>query len=123
MRAAILWLIGLAMVVNGGVMLLVPALWYGLVPGVASTGPINAHFVRDIGAAYLVAGGAIVWFLREPRAWAAALTAAAFLVAHALIHVCDAVAGRETLGQLLVDAPTVLLPGSMLLVLLQEKGP
>ncbi len=56
MRAVILWLVGLAMVVNGGVMLVVPATWYALVPGVAGTGPLNAHFVRDIGGAYLVAG-------------------------------------------------------------------
>lgn len=122
MRAAILWLIGLAMIVNGGVMLLVPALWYGLVPGVAGTGPFNPHFVRDIGAAYLVPGGGLLWFLREPRARAAAMMAAAFLLAHALIHIADTVAGRESFAQLFADVPTVLLPGALLLVLLQEKA-
>jgi uncharacterized protein YjeT (DUF2065 family) len=111
MRGAILWLIALAMMVNGGAMLLAPARWYWLVPGVAGTGPLNPHFVRDIGAAYLVAGAGIVWFLRDRRARAAAMLAAAFLLAHALIHVADAIAGREGLAQLLVDAPAVLLPG------------
>ena len=122
MRAAILLLIALAMVINGMAMLLVPAWWYGIVPGVAETGPLNPHFVRDIGAAYLVAGGGLFWFLREPRARAAAIMAAAFLLAHALIHIADTVAGREPFAQLLVDAPTVLLPGAVLLVLLQEKA-
>lgn len=28
-------------------------------------GPFNAHFVRDIGAAYLVAGAALAWFCGE----------------------------------------------------------
>ena len=121
MRAAILWLMGLAMAVNGMAMLVAPAFWYELVPGVAGTGPLNPHFVRDIGAAYLVAGGGLLWFVRDSRARAAALAATAFLLAHALIHVADATAGRETLTQLLVDAPTVLLPGALLLVLLQEK--
>jgi hypothetical protein len=59
--------------------------------------------------------------LRDRRARAAALAAAAFLLTHALIHVADAIAGRESVAQLLVDAPTVLLPGALLLVLLQEK--
>jgi hypothetical protein len=121
MRAAILSLIGLAMTVNGGAMLLVPALWYGLVPGVAGTGPLNPHFVRDIGAAYLVSGGGLLWSLRDRRAQAAAVIGAAFLLAHAFIHVADAIAGRETLAQLLIDAPTVLLPGPLVLVLLLEK--
>ena len=121
MRTAILCLLGLVMMVNGMAMLLVPATWYALVPGVAGTGPLNPHFVRDIGAAYLVAGGGLLWFLRNPRARAAALAAAAFLLTHALIHVADAIAGRESFAQLLVDAPTVLLPGPLVLVLLQEK--
>ena len=121
MRAAILCLMGVAMMVNGTVMLLVPATWYALVPGVADTGPLNLHFVRDIGAAYLVAGGSVVWFLRDRRAQAAAVIAAAFLAAHALIHVADGIAGRESLMQLVIDTPTVLLPGAFLLILLKEK--
>ena len=123
MRATILCLMGVAMMVNGMTMLLAPALWYALVPGVVGTGPLNPHFVRDIGAAYLVAGGGIVWFLRDRRARAAALAGAAFLLTHALIHLADAIAGRENLTRLLVDTPTVLLPGALLLVLLQEKAP
>ena len=54
------WLLGLGLVANGLVMLTVPAIWYARVPGVVDTGPFNAHFVRDIGAAYLVCGLALV---------------------------------------------------------------
>ena len=41
---------------NGLAMLFAGLWWYGVVPGVTATGPYNPHFVRDIGAAYLVAG-------------------------------------------------------------------
>ncbi|MFZ3006326.1 MAG: hypothetical protein WA047_09125, partial [Phenylobacterium sp.] len=39
---------------NGLFMLGAPLTWYDAVPGVPSTGAFNTHFVRDIGAAYLV---------------------------------------------------------------------
>jgi uncharacterized protein YjeT (DUF2065 family) len=110
MHVVIAAILGLALVSNGLVMLLAPASWYSLVPGVAATGPFNPHFVRDIGAAYLVAGGALTAFAFEPRARAAAQAAAVFLAVHALIHLWDAAAGREHAHQLLIDLPTVFLP-------------
>jgi hypothetical protein len=81
-----------------------------LVPGVPQTGPLNPHFVRDIGAAYLVAGATLVWFAIDHAARPAAVAGAAFLAIHALIHLWDAAAGREHAHQLLVDLPTVFLP-------------
>jgi hypothetical protein len=59
MRAIVAWIVGLGLVANGLTMLAVPDAWYGLVPGVPQTGPFNPHFVRDIGAAYLVAGASL----------------------------------------------------------------
>jgi len=104
------WLLGLGLVANGLVMLTVPAIWYARVPGVVDTGPFNAHFVRDIGAAYLVCGLALVWFAMRPAVRPAAQISAAFLAVHALIHLWDTAAGRAAVEQLLVDVPTVLLP-------------
>ena len=61
--------------------------WYDSVPGLPHTGPFNPHFVADIGAAYLVASLALIARAWRPRYWPAAVAGAAFMVAHALIHV------------------------------------
>jgi len=109
MRALIAWLLGLSLAANGLTMLAVPAIWYASVPGVVHTGPFNAHFVRDIGATYVVCGTALLWFAMRPAARPAAQIGATFLALHALIHLWDAAVGRAAVHQLLVDVPTVLL--------------
>ena len=113
MRAVVAWIVGLGLIANGLTMLAIPATWYDLVPGVPQTGPLNPHFVRDIGAAYLVAGATLVWFAIDRAALPAALAGAAFLAIHALIHLWDAAAGREHVHQLLVDLPAVFLPPAL----------
>jgi uncharacterized protein YjeT (DUF2065 family) len=80
------WILGVLSAANGLFMLLAPAAWYATLTEVQGTGPLNQHFVRDIGAAYLVAGGALIWFAIDPRARAAALAGAAFFALHALVH-------------------------------------
>jgi hypothetical protein len=44
--------LGVAAFANGNIMLTSPAEWYFLVPGVATTGPYNQHFIRDIGLVF-----------------------------------------------------------------------
>jgi hypothetical protein len=107
------WLLGLALVANGLIMLTLPAIWYAHVPGVVDTGPFNAHFVREIGAAYLICGLALMWFAMRPVVRPAAQIGAAFLAVHALIHLWDTAAGCAAVEQLLVDVPTVLLPPAL----------
>jgi hypothetical protein len=114
MSALLIWTVNLALIANGAFMLLWPETWYGFVPGVVDTGPFNPHFVRDIGSAYLVAGGSLLWFTLEKRARPAAIAAAAFLALHAVVHLWDAVAGREALVQLLEDVPIVILPAALI---------
>ena len=94
---------------NGVFMLVAPAAWYAIVPGVPDTGPFNTHFIRDIAAAFLVAGGALVWCARDARARPAALGSAAFFTLHALVHLSDAITGRESIYQAVHDLPTVYL--------------
>ena len=113
MRVIAAWIVGLGLIANGLTMLAIPDAWYASVPSVAQTGPFNPHFVRDIGAAYLVTGAALVWFAIDHAAWPAAQAGAAFLVIHALVHLWDAAAGREHVHQLLVDLPTVFLPPAL----------
>jgi hypothetical protein len=110
MRGVLSVILGIGLALNALLMLAAPAAWYAAVPGVTQTGPFNPHFVRDIGAAYLVAGAALCGFAASPRARPAALAGAAFLTLHALIHLWDAAAGREHAHQLLIDLAAVFLP-------------
>jgi hypothetical protein len=110
MRAVLTWMFGLGLAANGLIMLAAPAEWYAALPGVADTGPFNPHFVRDIGAAYLVAGTALVALALTANTWPAALAAAAFLALHAFVHLCDLAAGREHAHALVVDLPTIFVP-------------
>jgi uncharacterized protein YjeT (DUF2065 family) len=86
-------LLALVLVANGLAMLFLPGAWFQAVPGVIDSGPLNPHFVRDIGCAYLVAAGGFVWVAWDARAWPAALAGSAFLTAHALLHLIEAGAG------------------------------
>ena len=96
---------------NGAAMLVEPARWYHAVPGVAYTGPLNLHFVRDIGAAYLVAAAGLAWRARRGASAApAAQCGALFLGLHAAVHVGETLAGLCGWRQLLADTPGVLLP-------------
>jgi uncharacterized protein YjeT (DUF2065 family) len=121
MRAALVWTVNLVFVVNGAAMLLLPETWFGMIPSVADTGPFNQHFVRDVGSAYLVAGGGLIWFWLDKRARPAAIAGAAFLTLHAFVHLRDVAAGRESLVHFLEDVPMVILPGLLVFKLARRR--
>jgi hypothetical protein len=98
---------------NGAFMLIDGARWYDSVPGLPHTGPFNPHFVADIGAAYLVASLALIARAWRPRYWPAAVAGAAFMMAHALIHVADLTLGRS--GDWRVDVLLVIVPAALAL--------
>ena len=102
-------LLGLSLAVNGIAMLAAPANWYALTPGVSGTGPLNLHFVRDIGCAYLVSGTMFLWLWRNPNTWPAAMAGTLFLALHGLVHVGEAMAGVLDLHHLARDVPGVIL--------------
>jgi len=109
---------------NGLVMLFAGSWWYGVVPGVTATGPYNPHFVRDIGAAYLVAGVCHAAFALKPqKAWPALVAAAAFLVLHAAVHVYDEVCGTQLLQDFVRDFGGVFLPALIALGLALSQLP
>ena len=110
MRSIVAWILGVALTVNGLVMLLATAVLVRGVPGVSETGALNHHFIRDLGAVYIVAGVALPWFALDTAASPAAQAGAAFLVMHAVVHLWDAAAGREHVHTLLVEVPDVFLP-------------
>jgi uncharacterized protein YjeT (DUF2065 family) len=113
MRGLVAAMLGLGLAANGLVMLGFPADWYATVPGVIDAGSFNAHFIRDIGVAYLVSGASLVWLAVNPAARPAAQAGTAFLALHALVHVWDTVAGRQHVHQLLIDLPAVFLPPAL----------
>jgi hypothetical protein len=97
-------------------MLAGPMHWYTDLPAaVPDTGPFNAHFVRDIGCAFLAVGAALVWAAYSPRfRLPLACVAALFLVAHALLHIYDTVRGALGHDHWWLDLPGVYLPGVIL---------
>ncbi len=112
MKRLLAALLALAMAGNGLTMLVAGRWWYGAVPGVPGTGPFNPHFVKDIGAAYLVAGVGLGWLAAtgSARARGAAAAGAAFLTLHALIHLGEAIGNPAGLADLIRDFPGVILP-------------
>lgn len=104
---------------NGFWMLFAPQSWYLNLPaGVPDTGPFNAHFVRDIGAAFVTMGGASLVAVRQARARRGVLLATAgFYAFHALVHVDDIVRGSLGHDHWRIDLPGVFLPAIVLAVL------
>lgn len=116
--AALIAFVGAGSLANGVWMLLDPGHWYTHLPaGVPDTGPLNAHFVRDIGCAFLTVGAALLWAWRRP-AWRPPLVgvAALFFVAHALLHVHDTARGLVDAHHWLLDLPGVYLPAVLLVL-------
>lgn len=86
-------LLGFFHLVNGLVMLVAPDQWYAMVPGVVQSGPMNHHFVADVGMAFLASGaGLLMAWRRGATAAAFALAGATFPALHALVHVWEWIA-------------------------------
>jgi hypothetical protein len=80
-------LLGLFHLGNGLWMLAAPDSWYAAIPGVSATGPINHHFVADIGLAFAASGTGLLLGARSAAsAGAFAVAGAAWPALHALLH-------------------------------------
>jgi hypothetical protein len=84
----LLVLLGISHLINGLWMLASPESWYGTIPGVQDTGPLNHHFIEDIGMAF-VASGAFLTLGASPftRAPSFAIAGATWPILHSLIHI------------------------------------
>jgi hypothetical protein len=90
MTKFLLVLLGIFHLVNGLWMLFSPDTWYHAIPGVPSTGPINHHFINDIGLAFMASGAGLMAGARAGlRNGAFALAGAAFPFLHALMHISE----------------------------------
>src|SRR3546814_13303333 len=84
MRMVLTVVLGLGLVANGVWMLCSPESWYPVIPGVTHTGPLNVHFVRDIGCASFFCGSALLGLAIAPASpILAAWTGVEFLALHA----------------------------------------
>lgn len=110
-------ILALGLAGNGLTMLLSPGYWYEHVPGVSLTGPLNTHFVRDIGCAYMAASAALAWGLLDARlARPMTALAALFLVLHAAVHLYELSMGICGWSSWLRAFPGVTLPALLTLM-------
>ncbi len=110
----LLWLVGITSILNGAGMYSVPGDWFVAVPGVTETGPFNAHFVRDVGAAYVASGVAVVLAIKIRTARFPLLgIASIFSVGHAARHAIEWVTVEATHNHWLADAAGVVVPAAI----------
>ena len=104
---------------NGLWMLFFASNWYQYMPaGIEDTGPLNTHFVHDIGFVYFLAGVAAIWCgfnLGNNIKIHTGLTL--FVVGHALIHVVEIFLGLLPKSHWLIDFPLIFLPAILLLTI------
>ncbi|MEK7266093.1 MAG: hypothetical protein AAB227_08340 [Pseudomonadota bacterium] len=111
MKKGLAAVIGAISAANGLLMLIAGQEWFSSTPGVADTGPYNPHFVADVGAAYLIAGLALLARALRPQWWPAAVAGALFFVAHALIHVAGILGGHS--HHAAFETALVILPAAL----------
>ncbi len=116
---AFYWLLGLVSVANGIWMLADPATWFTQIPAaVTDTGPLNRHFVHDIGVVFCIVGLGALWCARDPiGAYPAHLGVTLFYAGHALVHVAEISFGLLPRTHWWIDLPLVFLPALALVVL------
>ena len=118
-RDALFWLLLILAITSGANalwMLADPASWYHDLPAaVPDTGPFNAHFVRDIGIAFVTVMLAFAWAAFEPQ-WRIPLVVmgTVFLAGHALLHLVDTLRGELDADHWGLDFPGVYLPALVL---------
>lgn len=112
--------VGAFQIANGLYMLAAPASWYEAVPGVVDTGPMNGHFIADIGLAYVASGVLLVAGARAGRAFPYLAVAGALWPAmHALLHLWGWVAHGlpNEPAMLASDALAVMAPSGLALII------
>lgn len=115
----ILVLVALFTLMNGMKMLADPTGWYWSIPTVPATGPLNTHFVRDIGLAFLTSGALILiaaWRHAQAMTWAPA--GIAWIGAHGCLHIWETMAGICSPDRFAADAPAVLGPALLAIIAL-----
>ncbi len=96
---------------NAGRMIFDPAGWYASVPGITHTGPLNTHFVPDIGFAFLVAAVGLGFWAARPRVAAWAVMGALWPALHGFFHILGFAHHLPEGLPLVTESLGVILPG------------
>jgi hypothetical protein len=102
-------------------MLAAPANWYDVFPaGIPDTGPMNAHFIRDLGGWYMAGGVLLLFALTSPRRYGgvALIVTLVSYGAHAATHISDLITNRLPASHWLIDTLLVFMPVIAWVVLL-----
>jgi len=120
----LLWILAVVNVGNGAWMLADPSGWYhGIPAAVPDTGPLNLHFVRDVGGIYLTMGVALFWAGARPADRLALVSMVLlFHLIHAGAHALDTLDGRLPWSHWAIDYPGVYLPTLVLAAALPLLG-
>jgi len=99
-------------ILNGLWMIIAPAHWYFNLPaGVPEYGPLNVHFIRDIGCIFFLLGiGVIIAAFYHPYRLPLFTMNTAFYILHMLVHIHEVVGGRIRLSMFWTDIPGVYIP-------------
>ncbi len=115
---------------NAAWMLADPVHWYLNLPAnVPGSGPLNEHFVRDIGCIFGLIGSALAIGVFKPAArFSALLVASGFYGAHTAVHIFDTARGLMEPAQWKIDAipvyaTTLLLVGLTVLMARTRREP
>lgn len=109
--------LGLPLVATAALMIASPSTWFHGFPGVASSGPFNAHLSRDFGCALLIAGAGFLHAARRPEgARRLVFACAALLTLHALVHLAEASAMAHAGPELISELATVHGPAAIALL-------
>lgn len=100
---------------NGARMALDPLGWFASIPELGLTGAANAHFIRDVGTAYLAAAmGLALAVFRPAQGFGVLLVAAIFMTGHGIGHLVDIAQGcAARRGGTALDWFGVILPGAI----------
>lgn len=112
-------ILGLLSLLSAGWMIISPVSWYASFPGgVSDTGPLNTHFIRDLGLAWAIVSSVLLWCARYPgRCRSAHMMVTVYFTGHAAIHLAGILDGDLPAGHWLDDAVGVFIPALVLLVI------
>ena len=110
---------GLGLFANGVYMFVASESWYHLkILGVEDTGPMNIHFIRDLGVVYAIVGFGLLWSsVNLARCQIVHIGVTMFLLGHALEHVLEILMGDLPHSHWYIDAGGVFVPAALFTVL------
>ncbi|UJR11089.1 hypothetical protein I4U23_015271 [Adineta vaga] len=116
----ICFIIGLINIFSASWMLIAPSHWYYNLPvGIPESGPLNIHFIRDIGCMFLLLGCGL-WiggFLLIEFRLPLFTMNTSFYILHMLVHIHEIVSGRMRMGIFWTDLPGVYVPAVVTFIL------